>query len=98
MRCAAARCARQAERPRPYRAVIVAALMGATEQSAAGGRAAPPAPTLEGILDRLGVADAPAPDQRRAVAERAYDGRLTLAELTVLRRASFLPYDVDRDD
>jgi hypothetical protein len=72
--------------------------MGATEQSAAGGRAAPPAPTLDGILERLGVAGAPGADQRRAVAERAYGGRLTLAELQVLRRAGFLPYDVTRDD
>ena len=71
--------------------------MGATEQSGAHGRAAPPDPTLDRILERLGVAGAPGPERRRTVAERAYGGRLTLAELTVLRRAGWLPYDVDVD-
>jgi hypothetical protein len=58
-----------------------------------------PAPELSAqqILERLGVGDAPALDQRRTVAELAFTGRLPLAWLQVMRQAGFLPYDLDKD-
>ena len=54
--------------------------------------------TLDQVLERLGLAEAPRPDQRRAVGELAYNGRLPLAWLALLRQADFLPYDVNRPD
>ena len=54
---------------------------------------APPDLTLDQVLERLGLAKAPRADQRRAVGELAYGGRLPLAWLPVLRKADFLPYD-----
>ncbi len=54
---------------------------------------APPDLTLDQVLERLGLAATPPPDQRRAVGELAYGGRLPLAWLAVLRQADFLPYD-----
>jgi hypothetical protein len=59
---------------------------------------APPDLTLDQVLERLGLAEAPRPDQRRAVGELAYGGRLPLAWLAVLRRADFLPYNSSRPD
>ena len=59
---------------------------------------APPALTLDQVLERLGLAGAARPEQRRAVGELAYGGRLPLAWLTVLRRAGFLPYDASRPE
>jgi hypothetical protein len=50
------------------------------------------------VLESLGVAAAGRREQSRAVAEAAYDGRLTLAGLRVMREAGFLPYDVDAED
>jgi hypothetical protein len=54
---------------------------------------APADPTLDRILERLALAGAPRPEQRRAVGELAYAGRLPLSWLRVLRQADFLPYD-----
>jgi hypothetical protein len=72
--------------------------MGSIEHRAAGGRAAQQDPTLDQVLDRLGLADAKPADQRRAVGELAYRGRLPLAWLKVLRQADFLPYDENRPE
>ena len=66
------------------------------EQRATPGTAAP-SPTLDQIFERLGVDGASDAVRRRTVAERAYTGRLPLAWLQVLRRAGFLPHDVDID-
>jgi hypothetical protein len=57
-----------------------------------------PDPTLDQILERLGLTGAQAGEQRRAVGELAYRGRLPLAYLKVLRRADFLPYDASRPE
>ena len=62
--------------------------MGPLEQ-----RAAPPDPTLDQVLERLGIADAPPARQRRTVGQLAYAGRLPVTWLRVLREAGFLPYD-----
>jgi hypothetical protein len=59
---------------------------------------APPDVTLEQVLERLGLTGRPHAEQRRAVGELAYGGRLPLAWLGVLRRAEFLPYDENRPD
>jgi len=59
---------------------------------------APPQLTPPEILARLGLADAPPREQRRTVAKLAFDGRLPLQWLTVMRQAGWLPYDVDVDD
>jgi hypothetical protein len=72
--------------------------MGSMEQRAAGGRAARQDPTLDHVLDRLGLAGAKPADQRRVVGELAYGGRLPLAWLKVLRQADFLPYDENRPE
>ena len=72
--------------------------MGSIEHRVAEGRAAQPDPTLDQVLERLGLAGAPQADQRRVVGELAYGGRLPLADLKVLRQADFLPYDVNRPE
>jgi hypothetical protein len=59
---------------------------------------APPDLTLDQILARLGLSGASRAEQRRAVGERAYGGRLPLAWLKVLRQAEFLPYNENRPD
>ena len=69
--------------------------MGAIEP---GDRAAPPDPTLDQVLERLALTGAPDADQRRAVGELAYAGRLPLGWLKVLRQAEFLPYDASRPE
>jgi len=58
---------------------------------------APPPLTPPEILGRLGLADAPPVEQRRAVAELAFTGRLPLGWLTAMRQAGWLPYDVEKD-
>jgi hypothetical protein len=55
-------------------------------------------PTLDQILEHLGLAGAGRADQREAVGKLAYAGRLPLAWLKVLRQADFLPYDENRPD
>jgi hypothetical protein len=72
--------------------------MGSIEQRAAQGVTAQPDATLDQVLDRLGLAGAKPADQRRAVGELAYGGRLPLAWLKVLRQADFLPYDENRPE
>jgi hypothetical protein len=72
--------------------------MGSIEQGAGDGRAAQPEATLDQVLDRLGLAGAAPAEQRRAVGELAYGGRLPLAWLKVLRQADFLPYDENRPE
>ena len=67
--------------------------MTVSRADTAGGRAAPPDPTLDQVLDRLGLVGATSADQRRTVGELAYAGRLPVAWLRVLRGAGFLPYD-----
>ena len=59
---------------------------------------APPDLTLGQVLERLGLGGEPRADQRRAVGELAYSGRLPLAWLAVLRQADFLPYDANHPD
>jgi hypothetical protein len=59
---------------------------------------APPDLNLDQVLERLGLTGAPPADQRRAVGELAYGGRLPLAWLKVLRQADFLPYDENRPE
>ena len=56
---------------------------------------APPDLTLDQVLERLGLDGVPRPEQRRAVGELAYSGRLPFGYLPVLRRADFLPYDAN---
>jgi hypothetical protein len=72
--------------------------MGSIEQRAAHGPSAQSDPTLDQVLDRLGLAGAKPAEQRRAVGELAYGGRLPLAWLKVLRQADFLPYDANRPE
>lgn len=72
--------------------------MGSIEQRAAQGLAAQPDATLDQVLERLGLAGAKPADQRRAVGELAYRGRLPLGWLKVLRQADFLPYDENRPE
>jgi hypothetical protein len=58
----------------------------------------PPEPTVRDVLETLGVAAAERREQSRAVAEAAYDGRLSLPGLRVMREAGFLPYDTEDED
>jgi hypothetical protein len=58
----------------------------------------PPEPTVQDVLESLEVASAERREQSRAVAEAAYDGRLTLPRLRVMREAGFLPYDTEGED
>lgn len=53
--------------------------------------------TPDEIVARLGISEPTGAGRRRAVAELAYGGRVPLAWLTTLRRAGWLPYDVDVD-
>ena len=55
-------------------------------------------PTLDQIMERLGVAGATRAEQRATVGRLAYGGRLPLAWLRVLRQADFLPYDEHHPD
>jgi hypothetical protein len=57
-----------------------------------------PDPTLDQIMERLGLDGAPRAEQRHAVGRLAYGGRLPLAWLKVLRQADFLPYDEHNPD
>ena len=59
---------------------------------------AQPDPTLDQILDRLGLSQANRAEQRNVVGGLAYGGRLPLAWLRVLRQAEFLPYDEHHPD
>src|SRR5688572_15786876 len=64
-------------------------------------RAMAPEPSvddLDQILDRLGLTEAPERERRQAVARLAYEGRVPLPWLSVLRQADYLPYDMDRDE
>jgi hypothetical protein len=58
-----------------------------------GGPAAPSPPELPDVVGRLVRRDATPREQRAAAADAAYGGGLSLRELTVLRRAGFLPYN-----
>jgi hypothetical protein len=57
----------------------------------------PPTPTLEKVLERLGVAGEPRRRQQEAATDAAYGGRLSLAELRLLRQANLIPYNKDED-
>ena len=59
-----------------------------------GGPTGPPAPSVEQVLGRLGVANADRSAQSAAVADAAYGGRLSLPQLREMRRAGFIPHDV----
>ena len=72
--------------------------MGPPQQPRTDRPTAPPDRTIDQVLERLGLSDASRADQRQAVGELAYGGRLPLAWLRVLRQADFLPYDEHRPD
>lgn len=69
--------------------------MAAGSQGRLGGPQAPPSPTLTELLLRLGVANAPFHEQRKAAALAAYGGALRPAELATMRQAGLIPYNYE---
>lgn len=58
-----------------------------------GGDSQPPEPTVEGVLERLGVAGEPLERRRQAATDAAYGGLLNVRELRIMRQADMVPYN-----